>query len=110
MYRLYEWQVPSLQSASSLTNRRKDSYGGSISNRAKFHLAVVESIKNVIGNTPLIVKLGVEDWHPHGIRPEDALYVATQLKALGVAMIDVSTGNVVPDQIPDLNRPRVWVI
>ena len=52
MYRLYEWQVPSLQSASSLTNRRKDSYGGSISNRAKFHLAVVESIKKVIGNTP----------------------------------------------------------
>ena len=52
----------------------------------------------------------MEDWHPHGIRPEDALYVATQLKALGVAMIDVSKGNVVPDQIPDLNRPRVWVI
>jgi len=89
---------------SPLTNRRKDSYGGSISNRAKFPLAVVESIKNVIGNTPLIVKLGVEDWHPHGIRPEDALYVATQLKALGVAMIDVSTGNVVPDQQPMIGR------
>lgn len=89
---------------SPLTNQRQDAYGGSIENRAKYPLAVVKAIKDCLGDTPLIVKLGVNDWHPQGITPAEAEYVATQLKTLGVAMIDVATGNTVVDQKPMMGR------
>jgi anthraniloyl-CoA monooxygenase len=89
---------------SPLTNKRRDHYGGSIVNRAKYPLEVVEAIKKSIGDTPLIVKLGVKDWHTEGILESDVEYVATQLKNLGVAMLDVSTGNTVVDQKPILGR------
>ncbi|PIE48256.1 MAG: oxidoreductase [Gammaproteobacteria bacterium] len=89
---------------SPLTNQRTDDFGGSIEHRASYPLKVVKAILEVIGNTPLIVKLGVKDWNPKGITPQDAEYVATQLKNLGVAMIDVATGNTVADQKPIMGR------
>lgn len=89
---------------SPLTNKRSDNFGGSIENRASYPLEVVKAIKEVIGNTPLIVKLGVNDWHSEGITKKEVEYVATQLKNLGVAMIDVSTGNTVVNQKPVMGR------
>lgn len=91
---------------SPLTNKRTDKYGGDVSNRAAYPLEVVKAIKAAIGNTPLIVKLNVEDWHPEGISKDDVEYVARQLKALAVDMIDVSTGNMVADQMP--KGGRMW--
>lgn len=89
---------------SPLTNRRTDNYGGSIENRAKYPLDIVASIKKEIGDTPLIAKLGVKDWHPEGISKDDVEYVAKKLKDLGVSMIDVTTGNTVVDQKPRMGR------
>ena len=89
---------------SPLTNKRSDNYGGSIENRAKYPLEIVSVIKDTIGDTPLIVKLGVKDWHPAGISKKDVEYVAQQLKDLGVAMIDVVTGNTVVDEKPKAGR------
>lgn len=89
---------------SPLTNQRQDSFGGSIENRARYPLAVVNAIKGSIGDTPFIVKLGVHDWHPKGITAAEVEYVAAQLKALGVEMLDVVTGNTVADQKPMTGR------
>ncbi|WP_369048165.1 FAD-dependent monooxygenase [Tenacibaculum sp. UWU-22] len=89
---------------SPLTNQRKDDFGGAIENRAKYPLEVVTDIIKNIGETPLIVKLNVEDWSEGGITKEDVEYVSLQLKALGVAMIDVNTGNTVPNQNPRMGR------
>lgn len=89
---------------SPLTNKRSDTYGGSIENRAKYPLEIVKAIIDTIGDTPLIVKLSVNDWHPEGISERDIEYVAQQLKDLGVAMIDVTTGNTVVDQKPLTGR------
>lgn len=89
---------------SPLTNKRTDKYGGEIAQRAAYPLAVAKSIKDAIGDTPLIVKLGVKDWHPEGITPEDVEYVAQKLKEIGVAMLDVTTGNTVVDQNPKMGR------
>lgn len=89
---------------SPLTNKRSDAYGGSIENRAKYPLEIVNAIIEAIGNTPLIVKLSVTDWHPEGISESDVEYVAQKLKDLGVAMIDVTTGNTVVDQKPLTGR------
>ncbi len=89
---------------SPLTNKRTDDYGGSIENRAKYPLEIVAALKEVMGDTPLIVKLGVKDWHPDGITENDVEYVAKHLKDLGVAMIDVVTGSTVVDQKPKAGR------
>lgn len=89
---------------SPLTNKRSDDFGGVIENRAKYPLSVVKAIKAAIGKTPLIVKLGVHDWHPDGITPEDVEYVAAQLKVLGVEMINIATGNTIAEQKPIMGR------
>lgn len=89
---------------SPLTNNRSDDFGGCIENRAKYPLEVTKAILEAISNTPLIVKLGVKDWHAEGITAEDVEYVATQLKEMGVAMIDVATGNTVVNQKPRMGR------
>lgn len=89
---------------SPLTNKRQDEFGGSIENRAKYPLEIVKAMKQVLGSIPLIVKLGVTDWHPEGISKEDVEYVADQLKRLNVDMLNITTGNTVVDQKPFMGR------
>lgn len=89
---------------SPLTNKRSDVFGGTIEKRAAYPLQVVKAILEKIGDTSLIVKLGVEDWHPEGISKSEVEYVALKLKNMGVDMIDVTTGNTVSGTKPVTGR------
>lgn len=79
------------QFLSPLTNKRTDEYGGSLSNRARFLLEVVEHVQESVGEDfPVFVRLGSVDGIEGGIVPEDAAFVAAMLEDAGVALIDVS--------------------
>ncbi len=77
---------------SLLTNRRNDKYGGSLENRTRFPLEVVERVKEQVGGRLLLYRLGSEDLDPEGIRIEDSKKFAVKLEEAGVDIIDVSGG------------------
>jgi 2,4-dienoyl-CoA reductase-like NADH-dependent reductase (Old Yellow Enzyme family) len=93
------------QFLSSAINDRRDRYGGSLENRARFLLEVVEAIQKRVGRDfPLIVKLTSRDEHNAvGILPrtsgnglEEAVQVARWAEAAGVHALHVSVGNSFP--------------
>ncbi|MEM3404195.1 MAG: NADH:flavin oxidoreductase [Nitrososphaeria archaeon] len=77
---------------SPLTNKRRDRYGGSLENRMRFPLEVVERIKEEVGNGILLYRIGAEDLTPGGTKIEDSIKLAKRLEELGVDVIDVSGG------------------
>jgi len=81
------------QFLSPITNTRKDEYGGSLENRARFILETVKKVREKVGpQFPVFVRLGTTDGIPGGFEPHDAAIVAEMLQDAGVALIDVSGG------------------
>jgi len=90
---------------SSLTNRRKDEYGGSIENRMRFPLEVWNACRKLWPQKkPMSVRISATDWAPGGLSGEDLMAAARMLKAAGCDMIDCSTGQTVPHQRPIYGR------
>ncbi|MCU0680797.1 MAG: bifunctional salicylyl-CoA 5-hydroxylase/oxidoreductase [Polyangiaceae bacterium] len=90
---------------SPLTNRRDDDYGGPIENRARFPLEVFDAVRaSWPADKPMSVRLSATDWHPDGVEPEDVLALGRRLVEHGVDVLDVSTGQTVPDQRPVFGR------
>ncbi len=77
---------------SPLTNRRRDKYGGSLENRIRFPLKVVNEVKERVGEKLLMYRLGADDLNPNGTKIEDAKRFALKLQNAGVDVIDVSGG------------------
>ncbi len=90
---------------SPLTNERTDRYGGSLENRLRFPLRVVDAVRSLWPDErPLSVRLSAVDWWPGGNEPEDAVDIARALNAHGCDIVDVSTGQTVPYQQPRYGR------
>ena len=78
---------------SPLSNKRTDEYGGDFAGRTKFLLEVTKAIRDAIPETtPLFVRISATDWVDDGWNLVDSVELCTKLKALGVDLIDVSTG------------------
>lgn len=81
------------QFLSPLTNKRKDSFGGSIENRSKFPLLVVKEVASRLGKDfPVIVKLNLSDGVDGGFSIDDSIYVAKGLEKIGCSAIVLSGG------------------
>ncbi|GHA00705.1 NADH:flavin oxidoreductase/NADH oxidase [Streptomyces echinoruber] len=80
------------------TNHRTDAYGGSYENRTRFALEVVDAVREVWPqDKPLFFRISATDWLPEGgWTPEDTVRFATELRAHGVDLLDVSTGGNAP--------------
>jgi anthraniloyl-CoA monooxygenase len=90
---------------SPLTNIRTDEFGGSIENRLKFPLRVFTEMRKVFPqNKPMSVRISASDWTENGISEEDVIAIATAFKNVGADIINVSTGNTVSNQKPQLGR------
>ncbi len=65
---------------SPATNKRNDEYGGSLDNRIRFSLNVIEAIRQSVGNDFIVgVRMVVdEDWDK-GLSKEDGLWIANKL-------------------------------
>jgi len=82
---------------SPLANRREDLYGGSRENRMRFPLEVAKAVREALPpELPLLVRVSATDWAEGGWALEDTLAFAERLKVLGVDLLDVSSGGVVP--------------
>jgi 2,4-dienoyl-CoA reductase-like NADH-dependent reductase (Old Yellow Enzyme family) len=82
---------------SPLSNRREDGYGGSLPNRMRFLLRVVEAVREVWpAEKPLFVRLSATDWAEGGISPEDTVEIARALGDRGVDLVDCSSGGLTP--------------
>lgn len=90
------------QFLSPLSNRRADEYGGSLANRARLLLRVVEAIRAELPDTtPLLVRLSCTDWVDGGVTVTDQVEVARWLKARGADLVDCSSGGSTP-QVPSV--------
>jgi anthraniloyl-CoA monooxygenase len=90
---------------SPLTNHRNDSYGGSLDNRLRFPLEVLQAVRAAWpAERPLAVRISACDWVDGGLTPADAIAVAQALAHAGCDLIDVSAGQVVPYQQPRYGR------
>ncbi len=91
-YLLHEFLSP-------LSNRRDDSYGGSLENRARLLLEVVDAVRAAAGpDTPVFVRLSATDHAPGGFTPEEAALVGQWAVEHGADLIDVSSGGLVAHQ------------
>ena len=90
---------------SPYSNTRTDAYGGSLDNRMRFALEVVDAIRAVWPEElPVFFRTSATDWlagdteDPRiGWTGEDTVRLAKELQAHGVDLLDVSTGGNVPD-------------
>lgn len=90
---------------SPLTNKRTDDFGGSIENRLRFPLRVFTEIRKVFPqHKPISIRISANDWAENGISEEDVVTIATAFKNAGADIINVSTGNTVEHQQPQMGR------
>lgn len=85
------------QFLSPLTNKRQDEYGGSPENRVRFLKEVIQAIQSVWPKEKVLeVRVTAEDYMEGGNKPEDVALMLNLVKDLGVDLVNVSTGGVVP--------------
>jgi len=94
-YLLHEFLSP-------LANRRTDEYGGSLENRMRLTLRVAERLRHAIpAELPLFLRVSATDWVDGGWDAAQSVELARRVKALGVDLVDTSSGGMTPSaQIP----------
>jgi 2,4-dienoyl-CoA reductase-like NADH-dependent reductase (Old Yellow Enzyme family) len=108
-YLLHEFLSP-------LSNVRTDKYGGSLENRMRLTLRIAASLRKIMPqDMPLFVRISATDWMEGGWDIEQSVVLAAKLKAVGVDLIDCSSGALVPQakipvgknfQVPFASRIR----
>ncbi|QGP92613.1 NADH oxidase [Neomoorella glycerini] len=79
------------QFMSPYTNRRNDRFGGSLENRMRFPLAIIDQIHKKCGRDfPVLVRYSVDEWIPGGRDLEESKVVARMFEEAGVAALDLS--------------------
>ncbi|MDD4681160.1 MAG: NADH:flavin oxidoreductase [Clostridia bacterium] len=74
-------------------NQRQDEYGGSINNRSRIHLDIIQAMRRIVGNEyPILVKLNCQDFIENGLNLDDSLQVAHRVANAGVDAIELSGG------------------
>ncbi len=90
---------------SPLTNTRTDDYGGSLENRMRFPLELLDAVREVWPeDKPMSVRISAVDWAPGGMQPDDAVEVAKLLKQHDCDITDVSAGQTVSHAKPVYGR------
>jgi 2,4-dienoyl-CoA reductase-like NADH-dependent reductase (Old Yellow Enzyme family) len=90
------------QFLSPLSNHRTDEYGGSFENRIRFALETVEAVRAVWpAELPLWLRISATDWVEGGWTIEESIELTLRVKAMGVDLIDCSSGgSSMAQQIP----------
>lgn len=78
---------------SPVMNRREDEWGGSAEKRVRFLRMICQGIRKMAGpDFPLLLKLGLKDYHPEGKTVSEGIVAARLLESDGVDSIEVSEG------------------
>lgn len=82
------------QFLSPLVNQRQDEWGGSLENRARLLMSVVERVRSAVSAEFCVsVKLNSADFQKGGFSADDAKWVVSQLNDKGVDLIELSGGS-----------------
>ncbi|ACH39147.1 NADPH-dependent enal/enone/nitroreductase, Oye family [Citrifermentans bemidjiense Bem] len=93
-YLLHEFLSP-------LANLRADDFGGSLENRCRFPLRVAKAVREIWPeHLPVFVRVSASDWMEGGWDLEQTVELVRRLKAIGVDLIDCSSGGLVPEAAP----------
>ena len=85
-YLLHEFLSP-------LSNTRTDEFGGSLENRMRFPLQVCAAVREVWPtHLPVFLRISASDWKEGGWDVAQSIQFCTRAKALGIDLIDVSSG------------------
>lgn len=89
-YLLHEFLSP-------LSNQRQDEYGGSLENRMRLPIEIAARLRKLMPKEmPLFVRISGTDWVDGGWDIEQSVVLCKRLRELGVDLIDVSSGALVP--------------
>ena len=90
-YLLHEFLSP-------LSNHRNDSYGGTLDNRMRLLLEVSQrALRRLLPKEmPLFVRISATDWVEGGWDIDQSVILCQRLKEVGVDLIDVSSGGMMP--------------
>lgn len=84
------------QFLSPLSNHRSDAYGGSFENRSRLVCEVINAVREVWpARLPLWLRISATDWADGGWDIEQSVQLARRVQALGVDLVDVSSGGLV---------------
>jgi 2,4-dienoyl-CoA reductase-like NADH-dependent reductase (Old Yellow Enzyme family) len=87
----HSWLISAFLSPA--TNKRDDEWGGSVHNRARFVREIYRSVRKRVGlDYPVLIKLGIKDYHPEGKTVAEGIEVAKLLQKDGFDAIEVSEG------------------
>jgi 2,4-dienoyl-CoA reductase-like NADH-dependent reductase (Old Yellow Enzyme family) len=90
-YLLHEFLSP-------LSNHRTDNYGGSLENRIRLLLRVAQTVREFWpANLPAFVRISATDWADGGWDLPQSIELCKRLKQIGIDLIDVSSGGLVPN-------------
>jgi 2,4-dienoyl-CoA reductase-like NADH-dependent reductase (Old Yellow Enzyme family) len=93
-YLLHEFLSP-------LSNHRTDEFGGSLENRLRFPLRVAKVVREFWPeHLPVFVRISASDWMEGGWDLAQTLLLVRELKAIGIDLIDCSSGGMVPEAAP----------
>jgi 2,4-dienoyl-CoA reductase-like NADH-dependent reductase (Old Yellow Enzyme family) len=83
---------------SPLSNRRTDDYGGTLVNRLRLSIEVARAVRDTWpADKPVLYRLSATDWAEGGWDLAQSIELARKLKAIGIDMIDCSSGGNVHD-------------
>ena len=74
-------------------NRRTDTYGGSLENRARFGLEVLRAVKAAVAEMPVVYRLSVEDFFPGGLPFSEGRQIAVWAAQAGADALHVTAGH-----------------
>ncbi|MBV1778149.1 bifunctional salicylyl-CoA 5-hydroxylase/oxidoreductase [Paeniglutamicibacter sp. ABSL32-1] len=90
---------------SPLSNERTDEYGGSLENRLRYPLEILDAVREAWpAHKPIGVRISATDWTEGGNTEDDALAIARAFIDHGVKSIDVSSGQIVRNERPAFGR------
>ncbi len=97
---------------SPLTNRRTDQYGGSLDNRVRFTLEVIDEIRNQTGSDYIVgIRMVIDEDRADGLQYDEGMKIAAILTDTGkIDFINVIKGHVDTDEglshvIPNMGTP-----
>ncbi|WP_082944596.1 FAD-dependent oxidoreductase [Mycobacterium sp. 852013-50091_SCH5140682] len=98
---------------SPFSNHRTDEYGGSLENRMRIVLRVIDAVRAEVGPDYLVgMNLQGHDFSPGGLEVGDAQQIATAIAATGkidYICVKAATYNEAHQNVPDMQHPkRIW--
>lgn len=92
-------------------NHRTDEYGGSLSNRAKFPLECLKTVReNIPDGMPLFMRMTIQDDYVDGLTIEDSIQFCKWAKDVGVDVLNLSRGNMISAanklEVPPIDLPH----